>query len=165
MKSGKAHAYAQRWCWALVPNTGRNGSIGALSSKLCGFALAMFMMVVMMVAINRSIRVSTPANKPDAWFTAFEHDKEGMREWLHDCRYIYLDVGSNRGIQVRKIFEPDKYPNAAVLPVYREVFGKDWERRPEVSLHVCDMLSDDVLLLDHSRCVNSNFCHSFIFYV
>ena len=42
---------------------------------------------------------------------------------------IYLDVGSNIGVQVRKLFEPDKYPEAPVLPVFSEVFGDDRGRR------------------------------------
>ena len=28
----------------------------------------------------------------------------------HNCQYVYLDVGSNNGVQIRKLFEPHKYP-------------------------------------------------------
>ena len=50
-----------------------------------------------------------------------------------DCRHIYLDVGSNIGVQIRKLFEPHRYPNAKVLEVFRKYFGSDTDaRRREV---------------------------------
>ncbi|XP_059086072.1 uncharacterized protein LOC131882819 [Tigriopus californicus] len=45
------------------------------------------------------------------------------RNILDGCRYVYLDVGSNVGIQVRKLFEPDLYPDALVHKVFNEAFG------------------------------------------
>lgn len=40
-----------------------------------------------------------------------------------DCYDIYIDVGSNRGVQVRKLFEPENYPEASVLPIFDSYFG------------------------------------------
>ena len=51
--------------------------------------------------------------------------------FLDGCYHVYLDVGSNIGIQVRKLFEPEKYPKAHVLPVYDKLFGNIKERRYE----------------------------------
>ena len=45
------------------------------------------------------------------------------------CYHVYLDVGSNIGIQVRKLFEPEKYPGAKVLPIYDAVFGDIYHRK------------------------------------
>ena len=42
---------------------------------------------------------------------------------LDGCKHVYLDVGSNIGIQVRKLFEPHLYPNAEVLNVFSKYFG------------------------------------------
>jgi cell division protein FtsL len=39
------------------------------------------------------------------------------------CRQVYLDVGSNIGVQVRKLFEPSRYPHAEVLPLFDQYFG------------------------------------------
>lgn len=39
------------------------------------------------------------------------------------CRHIYLDMGTNKGIQIRKLYEPEKYPNSPILPVYEKYFG------------------------------------------
>ena len=32
-------------------------------------------------------------------------------------------MGTNIGVQIRKLFEPHKYPNASVLPVFEQLFG------------------------------------------
>ena len=47
----------------------------------------------------------------------------GKENELDGCYHIYLDVGSNIGIQVRKLFEPGLYPNASVLEVFDTYFG------------------------------------------
>lgn len=39
------------------------------------------------------------------------------------CKHIYLDLGSNIGVQIRKLAEPDKYPNASVVPIFDRYFG------------------------------------------
>lgn len=44
--------------------------------------------------------------------------------WLHRCRTFYFDVGSNRGVQVRKLFQPQFYPKAAVHPLFAAAFGE-----------------------------------------
>jgi len=55
----------------------------------------------------------------------------GHPSWLHSCTHIYLDVGSNIGVQVRKLFEPAKYPNATrLLAEFTKVFGEP-AGRPE----------------------------------
>ena len=42
---------------------------------------------------------------------------------LDGCRYVYIDMGTNIGIQIRKLYEPHLYPNAPVLPLFQEMFG------------------------------------------
>jgi len=39
------------------------------------------------------------------------------------CWHVYLDVGSNIGVQVRKLFEPQLYPNATFLNVFSTRFN------------------------------------------
>mmetsp|Transcript_11976 Transcript_11976/g.24799 ORF Transcript_11976/g.24799 Transcript_11976/m.24799 type:complete len:306 (-) Transcript_11976:96-1013(-) len=48
---------------------------------------------------------------------------------LEACSKIYLDMGSNKGVQVRKLFEPEHYPGAKVLPIFDRFFGPPAERR------------------------------------
>jgi len=49
--------------------------------------------------------------------------------WVQSCKAIYLDVGSNIGVQVRKMYEPEKYPGATVLPLFKFQFGQPDARR------------------------------------
>lgn len=44
---------------------------------------------------------------------------------LDNCYHVYLDVGSNVGIQVRKLYEPHLYKGAAVLKLFDQHFGPD----------------------------------------
>jgi len=48
---------------------------------------------------------------------------------LQACSKIYLDMGSNIGVQVRKLFEPEHYSGAGVLPIFDRFFGPPAERR------------------------------------
>ena len=44
-------------------------------------------------------------------------------ETSHGCRHVYVDVGSNIGVQVRKLYEPYKYPGSPVLKIFDKYFG------------------------------------------
>lgn len=39
------------------------------------------------------------------------------------CQHIYLDVGTNRGIQLRKLYEPHYYSGAKVHSIFDQYFG------------------------------------------
>lgn len=57
---------------------------------------------------------------------------DALKAWFQGCRYVYLDVGTNTGIQIRKLFEPELYPGASVLTIFDEMFGKDRKQRADV---------------------------------
>ena len=42
---------------------------------------------------------------------------------LDGCEFVYLDMGTNTGVQIRKLYEPDKFLGAAVLPIFERYFG------------------------------------------
>jgi len=76
------------------------------------------------------------------WRQAVEEDPE----MFAGCSHIFLDVGSNRGTHVRKLFEPQKYPkypeceypNCAYLDVFDEAFGPAESRtRRSVETGIC----------------------------
>ena len=48
---------------------------------------------------------------------------------LDGCYHVYLDVRSNIGIQVRKLIELERYPNAKVLPIFDKVLGTTDHRK------------------------------------
>ena len=39
------------------------------------------------------------------------------------CNYVFIDGGSNIGVQVRKLYEPEHYPGAKVLNIFDDAFG------------------------------------------
>ena len=48
----------------------------------------------------------------------------GTSNILDGCYHVYLDLGSNRGVQIRKLYEPSLFPHAKVLPIFDKYFGK-----------------------------------------
>ena len=42
---------------------------------------------------------------------------------MDGCYHVYLDVGSNIGVQVRKLYEPRQFPNAPIHKIFQEFFG------------------------------------------
>jgi hypothetical protein len=55
----------------------------------------------------------------------------GMRKFLrdNDCKDVYLDLGTNVGVQPRKLYQPECYPRALSLPHFERVFGRITEKR------------------------------------
>ena len=54
--------------------------------------------------------------------------------WIHQCSNVYLDLGSNIGVQVRKLFEPERYPiydqrQKKVMDLFNQEFGDPARRR------------------------------------
>jgi len=49
----------------------------------------------------------------------------GFDSWFDDCLFVYLDVGSNTGIQIRKVYEPELYPNDPAIQVYDRLFRRN----------------------------------------
>ena len=42
----------------------------------------------------------------------------------YHCRSVYLDVGTSIGTQIRKLYEPELFPGAYVLPHFNRQFGR-----------------------------------------
>ena len=51
---------------------------------------------------------------------------------LDGCYHVYMDVGSNIGVQIRKLYEPQKYPGAVVHRIFNEAFGSSRSDRKNV---------------------------------
>ena len=39
------------------------------------------------------------------------------------CRHVYLDLGTNIGMQIRKLYQPELYPQSPMLPFFDRYFG------------------------------------------
>ncbi|CAF1229676.1 unnamed protein product [Didymodactylos carnosus] len=53
----------------------------------------------------------------------YQFNEKTDQKLLDGCRYVYIDMGTNIGIQIRKLYEPQLYANAPVLPLFKEIFG------------------------------------------
>ena len=47
------------------------------------------------------------------------------KNFLDGCRHVYIDMGTNIGVQIRKLYEPHLYKGAYVLPLFREIFANE----------------------------------------
>lgn len=61
--------------------------------------------------------------------TAKSASKIEIPPWVSSCKSIYLDLGSNIGVQIRKFYEPQRYPGATVIPMFDKYFGYEEQRR------------------------------------
>jgi hypothetical protein len=52
-----------------------------------------------------------------------QHLCELPQIWSNCSQGIYLDVGTNVGVQLRKLYDPQQFPAAAVLPILDRTFG------------------------------------------
>ena len=43
--------------------------------------------------------------------------------WLPECEDIYMDLGSNIGVMVRKLFEPERYPGSKITNLFYKTFN------------------------------------------
>jgi len=55
-------------------------------------------------------------------------DEEVPANPLDGCLHVFLDLGSNRGLQIRKLYEPHTFPLAPIQPLYQRFFGPTEER-------------------------------------
>ena len=58
-----------------------------------------------------------------------------LQNFLDGCHHVYLDVGSNIGVQIRKLFEPERYPGAPIHSIFNQNFGTINERKSSHSGH------------------------------
>eukprot|EP00928_Gymnodinium_smaydae_P079367 TRINITY_DN6331_c0_g3_i2.p1 TRINITY_DN6331_c0_g3~~TRINITY_DN6331_c0_g3_i2.p1 ORF type:complete len:275 (+),score=39.44 TRINITY_DN6331_c0_g3_i2:112-936(+) len=87
----------------------------------CSLGLGAFLCVYLIFPTCLSVVLKKPSQPTS---TIYEHPT-----WLKQCKSIYLDVGSNIGVQVQKLYEPERFPGALVLPLFDSKFGGAAERR------------------------------------
>ena len=57
---------------------------------------------------------------------------------LNGCLHVFIDLGSNRGLQIRKLYEPHTFPLAPIQPLYQRFFGKPEERNLQ---EICSVIT------------------------
>lgn len=61
--------------------------------------------------------------KVQLWRTQPSHKEDTLEREFRNCTKIFLDLGANRGTHIRKLFEPEKYPDAKYLQIFDRLFG------------------------------------------
>ena len=79
-------------------------------------------------AINKNASYTTEATSDDL----NEPVISTLRGTHNNCDKLYVDLGSNIGVQIRKLFEPSKYPNSKILRKYDDILGDVTTRRESV---------------------------------
>ena len=74
------------------------------------------------------IPAETQASTASADFTNDPKAPINLPAWFSTCNQVYLDLGSNIGVQVRKLFQPANYPEAKVEQLFKESFGTPEKR-------------------------------------
>jgi len=59
-----------------------------------------------------------------------EEVKKKATNPLDGCLHVYLDLGTNRGVQVRKLYEPSLFPLAPIHDTFNKYFGDAEYRDP-----------------------------------
>ena len=54
------------------------------------------------------------------------------RSRFSGCKLFYVDVGSNIGVQIRKLYEPSRYPSAPVIRLFDQYFGMNRSQNKEL---------------------------------
>ena len=66
------------------------------------------------------------------------HDEQlnTIKTFIHKnrCNHLYLDIGTNVGVSLRKLYEPKLYPKAELIPYFDKNFGPMDKRD-----HVCSV--------------------------
>lgn len=57
-------------------------------------------------------------------------DEEDPVNPLDGCLHVYIDLGTNRGVQIRKLYEPHLFPLAPIHELFNRYFGDAGDRTP-----------------------------------
>ena len=100
------------------------------------------------------IVITKPLTFSNQWSSLV--NQKSQENILDGCQYVYIDLGTNIGIQIRKLYEPHLYPRADVLPLFREVFGNHTSEVCSVGFEA-NPLHTDYLKQFESYCLRRNW--------
>ena len=86
---------------------------------------------------TRKSFISSTRKPPEKQNTLVDYQ---VPSWINQCSNVYLDLGSNIGVQVRKLFEPERYPiydqrQNRVMDLFNQEFGDPaWRKNAHSAL-------------------------------
>jgi len=98
-----------------------------MASRVVQVVGAVCLLIVLALTLSPYKRIFQPAASIDLT-KLFHFHSELKPNILDGCRHVYLDMGSNQGIQIRKLYEPQLFPGAPILPIFYKYFGPQASR-------------------------------------
>lgn len=98
-------------------------------------------LIVLVIVRNQSD--SNFLSLPTIFGQAFVDDLSDYEDWqysnneLDGCYHVFIDVGSNIGNTVRKVYEPHLFINASFLPIFDKYFGDINSRQLSGAHSIC----------------------------
>jgi len=115
----------------------------SLSRQILIVFLVSFCLVNVVLIIRRNHSDSKFFSLPNIFGQGFVDDLSDYDDFqnptneLDGCYHVYLDVGSNIGNTVRKVYEPHLFINASFLPIFDKYFGDNNSRQIGGGHSVC----------------------------
>jgi hypothetical protein len=93
--------------------------------RVCLLYLFVLSWVVGAAAESQITATNTSSNLTDELRERHHEQLQTIFTFLRKgiCKHIYLDMGTNIGITLRKLYEPQYYPDAPFVGVFRDTFG------------------------------------------
>jgi len=80
----------------------------------------------------------TPSAEGESQEAAAPAADFGHPAWLSECKRVFVDLGCNNGVNIRKLYEPKKFESASILSVFDEEMGSaGWRRAPGKQNGLC----------------------------
>jgi hypothetical protein len=72
---------------------------------------------------------------------SFQHNLNILETYISRglCQHFYIDMGTNIGIQLRKLYEPHYFPGAQALPTFDMYFGNEKATNNRTRSNVCSI--------------------------
>ena len=103
---------------------------------ILAYVFIIFIVIAHFFILN-SLEYSNKSNRSSVMKRVIKKEQNKINV-LDGCFHLYIDLGSNIGVQIRKLFEPELYPEAKVHPIFNSNFGSIETRKDTNSpLSIC----------------------------
>lgn len=114
-------------------------TLSAISCKILVFCVALFICFNLALTILKSQYQQNKSQSAEfsGQSLIFDQDADNLdflTNELDGCYHVFLDVGSNIGNTIRKLYEPHLFINATYLPIFKQYFGDSAEDKSVCSV-------------------------------
>ena len=125
--------YELRRRFIRLPRASCGGALLSLSRHQLGLGVIAAVVIVTVLATTPRVpdTVDDAGVRPVAWLEppAVQSPPDLSHAPLPPCHHVYLDLGTNTGVQFHKLYNPRYFPDALVRPEFERYFGTSDEER------------------------------------